>query len=103
DAARRPIMGSIAAQYADEIILTSDNPRTEDPLQIMHDIEHGIAEQDRKKVSKVVDRKQAIEQAYERSQMGSLCVLLGKGPNEYQIVGTVKSYFSEVEIIGSFK
>jgi UDP-N-acetylmuramoyl-L-alanyl-D-glutamate--2,6-diaminopimelate ligase len=103
DAARRPIMGGIAAQYADEIILTSDNPRTEDPTLIMHDIERGIAEKDREKVSKVVDRKQAIEQAYERSRMGSLCVLLGKGPNEYQIVGTVKSYFSEVEIIGSFK
>ncbi len=103
DAARRPVMGSIAAEYADEIILTADNPRTEDPVQIINDIEQGISESDRYKVSKIVDRKEAIEQAYERSHMGSLCVLLGKGPNEYQIVGTVKSYFSEVEIIGSFK
>lgn len=103
DAARRPIMGALAAQYADEIILTSDNPRAEDPNSIIADIESGIPLEDRSKVYKIVDRKEAIEYAYKKSREGSICALLGKGPDEYQIVGSIKSYFSEVDIIGSFK
>lgn len=103
DAARRPVMGGIAARYADEIILTSDNPRSENPHTIIHDIMAGIPEPDHSKVHTVIDRKEAIEYAYARSKPGTIFALLGKGPDEYQIIGTVKSSFSEIEILQSLR
>ncbi len=99
DASKRPIMGKLAAQFADVAIITSDNPRTEDPVTIMCDIERGIEAHDCAKVIKLIDRKEAIERAYKLARRGSIIVLLGKGPDEYQIIGEQKFYFSEAEII----
>lgn len=99
DKSKRPIMGSIAASYADQIILTSDNPRDENPATIAEDIRHGIDEKDAHKVVIELDRKKAILEAYKHSYKGSIIALLGKGNDEYQIVGTKKSYFSEREIL----
>ncbi|HEV2600980.1 MAG TPA: UDP-N-acetylmuramoyl-L-alanyl-D-glutamate--2,6-diaminopimelate ligase [Candidatus Babeliales bacterium] len=103
DAARRPIMGAIAAEYADVIILTSDNPRTENPADIIADIMAGIPEHNRANVRQILDRRAAIEHAYELSGQGSIFVLLGKGPDEYQIIGDTKTYFSEVAILNTLE
>lgn len=99
DKSKRPIMGSIAASYADRIILTSDNPRDEDPRVIVKDIQGGIDEKESHKVTIELDRKKAIVDACQMSKRGSIIALLGKGNDEYQIIGDKKYYFSEREIV----
>lgn len=101
DPSKRPIMGGLAAQFADVVMITSDNPRTEDPEMIISDIERGIAPIHAAKVVKIVDRKDAIERAYAVARTGSIIALLGKGPDEYQIIGDQKLPFCEVDIIKS--
>ncbi len=101
DVTKRPIMGSIAATYSDFIILTSDNPRSEDPEEIIRQIKAGILEQDLSKVLVEVDREQAILKAYERSKSTSILLLLGKGPDEYQLIKGIKYPFSEAAILKS--
>jgi UDP-N-acetylmuramoyl-L-alanyl-D-glutamate--2,6-diaminopimelate ligase len=97
DKFKRPIMGGIAAEYANMVILTSDNPRDEDPVAIIEDIRAGIPEDAALIVE--LDREKAIQYAYHQSHAGSIIVVLGKGPDEYQIVGTQKIPFSEKNII----
>ena len=100
DKTKRPIMGGIAARYADIVFLTSDNPRAEDPQQIACDIAAGITLIDQKnKVVIELDREKAITMAYQFTQKGGIIALLGKGPDEYQLINDVKVPFSEKEII----
>jgi len=99
DKSKRPLMGEIAAQYADQVILTADNPRTEDLVTIIDDIQKGIAPEQAHKVAVVYDREDAIHYAYRFSKPGTIVMLLGKGPDEYQIVGTNKMHFSEAAIV----
>ena len=99
DHGRRPEMGCIAAEYADFVILTTDNPRSEDPEKIVADIVQSISDKQRHKVIIEMDRKQAIYKAYEASHAGSIITLLGKGTEEYQLVGTTKIPFSERKIV----
>jgi len=99
DKQKRPIMGHIASAIADIVILTSDNPRLENPAVIVADIVAGISESLHHKIVQELDRKKAIEAAYVLSDNGSIIVLLGKGPDEYQIIGTTKHYFSEQGIL----
>jgi len=101
DPSRRAQMGNIAARYADHIVLTSDNPRTEDPAAIIEDIFTGMSETDRSKVSRELDREAAIRYAYRLSCNGAILALLSKGPDEYQIVGDRVTRFSEREILES--
>jgi UDP-N-acetylmuramoyl-L-alanyl-D-glutamate--2,6-diaminopimelate ligase len=101
DAARRPLMGFIAARYADLIFLTTDNPRSEDPYAICDNIMQGIDEQVRYKVIEELDREQAIRRAYRLSQAGTIIALLGKGPDEYQLVEGIKHPFSELSVLMS--
>lgn len=101
DASKRPIMGAIAAQFADIIILTSDNPRDEDPIKIINDIACGVPEDKQHKIIREVDREQAIKIAYSHSKSGTIIAVLGKGTDEYQIIGTHKIPFSEASIIAS--
>jgi UDP-N-acetylmuramoyl-L-alanyl-D-glutamate--2,6-diaminopimelate ligase len=99
DKSKRPIMGGIAAIYADHIILTSDNPRHENPTTIVQDIMQGIDEKDHHKVTIQLDRERAIVQAAKQAPKHAIIALLGKGNDEYQIVGDIKSYFSERDIV----
>jgi UDP-N-acetylmuramoyl-L-alanyl-D-glutamate--2,6-diaminopimelate ligase len=101
DASKRPIMGAIAAQFADIIILTSDNPRDEDPIKIINDIAFGIPQNKQHIIMREVDREQAIKKAYSHSKTGTIIAILGKGTDEYQIIGTNKIPFSEATIIAS--
>ncbi|MFI5333485.1 MAG: glutamate ligase domain-containing protein, partial [Candidatus Babeliales bacterium] len=99
DKSKRPLMGAIATEIADAVILTSDNPRSEKAEDIIADIKQGIAQEHIHKVVCELDREVAIKKAYVLSKEGSIVVMLGKGPDEYQMVGTVKTPFSESGII----
>ena len=102
DHGRRPEMGRIAAEYADFVILTTDNPRSEDPEQIVAQIYQGVTQDKRQKVIIELNRACAIHVAYEYAREGSIIALLGKGQEEYQLLGKKKVPFSEREIVRSF-
>ncbi len=103
DKSKRPLMGAIVAEYADLIMLTSDNPRSEQPQHIVNDILEGISCDKQHKVFCDLNREHAIIKAYAHSRSNSVIMLLGKGPDEYQIVGNQKSYFSEKKIVQSLR
>ncbi|MGZ4133662.1 MAG: UDP-N-acetylmuramoyl-L-alanyl-D-glutamate--2,6-diaminopimelate ligase [Tumebacillaceae bacterium] len=91
DRTKRPIMASIAAQYADVAIITSDNPRTEDPDRILDDMEAGLADVSSDRYVRLTDRTEAIRYAIERAQTDDVILLAGKGHETYQIIG--KTYY----------
>lgn len=99
DKAMRPVMGQLMAHYADHVILTTDNPRSEQASDIITAILNGVPQEQKHKIICELDREQAIKCAYELSKPTSIIALLGKGPDEYQIVGTEKIYFSEKAIL----
>lgn len=96
DAGKRPEMGRIAARGADLAIVTSDNPRTEDPERILDEIERGMEDAPRVRLS---DRREAIRTALTEGRPGDLVLLAGKGHETYQIVGTEKRPFDERAIV----
>ena len=91
-------MGKIAVEKADLAIVTSDNPRSEDPTSIIREIEQGIPPE-ATNFESIVDRQQAIERALQAAQEGDLVLLAGKGHEIYQEVGGRKIHFDEREII----
>jgi hypothetical protein len=93
---KRPIMGEIAAEYGDVVIVTSDNPRTEDPSRIITDIQVGI-EKVRKDYIVDVDRKNAICRR-SKCQSGDLVVIAGKGHETYQIFRDKTIHFDDAEV-----
>ena len=95
DATKRPIMGEIGARLSDIAVVTSDNPRTEDPHQIIQDILTGIPDQSGCVV--VENRRAAIEKAMELAAKDDIIVLCGKGHETYQIIGTEKTHLDERE------
>jgi UDP-N-acetylmuramoyl-L-alanyl-D-glutamate--2,6-diaminopimelate ligase len=97
DKGKRPLMGAVAEKYADAIIVTSDNPRTEKPDAIIADIVGGIKR--KKGVDVVPDRSAAIARAIRIMQEGDVVIVAGKGAEDYQIVGTEKRHFSDHEEI----
>ena len=98
DKVKRPLMGAIAERYADQVILTDDNPRSEDLVAIINDICAGM---NGSRVVKRLDREEAIRYAYACTRSGSIVALLGKGPVEYQHIGDRKIPFSESKILRS--
>lgn len=99
DPGRRPEMGRIVAEYADLAFITTDNPRSENPLHIAQNIIEGVDQSKSNKFVIELDRELAIVRAYQASRAGALVVLLGKGVEEYQIIGKTKLPFSERKII----
>ncbi len=99
DYKKRSSMGAVAARYSDVVIITDDNPRFEDPRVIVDHIQSGISEGDRHKAIIEHDREKAIRAAYDKSGMGSVIVLFGKGPDEIQIVGNERIPFSEKDVL----
>lgn len=95
DTTKRPLMGALAAFYGHKVYLTNDNPRYDDPLNIAAQIYNGIPEVFRAKVIVELDRQKAIEQAIAESDDKTVILLLGKGPDEYQLVQGQKIFFSE--------
>ncbi|MGN1330675.1 MAG: UDP-N-acetylmuramoyl-L-alanyl-D-glutamate--2,6-diaminopimelate ligase [Clostridia bacterium] len=98
DSSKRPIMGEIAGRIADYSIVTSDNPRTEDPESIIKDIEAGISKT-KGKYEIIVDRKQAIERAITMANKKDIVILAGKGHEPYQEINKVKYPFDERIIV----
>jgi UDP-N-acetylmuramoyl-L-alanyl-D-glutamate--2,6-diaminopimelate ligase len=98
DKTKRPRMARVAEQWADVVIVTSDNPRTEPPEAIIRDILAGFAEPDADKVTVEPDRRKAIEGAIENARPGDIVLLAGKGHETYQIIGTKKSDFSDQDV-----
>ncbi|MFA6066590.1 MAG: UDP-N-acetylmuramoyl-L-alanyl-D-glutamate--2,6-diaminopimelate ligase [Candidatus Babeliaceae bacterium] len=101
DSIKRPLMGEIAALYADLIIITTDNCRSEIAADIARDIMNGIPIEKQAHVIVELDREQAIKRAYTQSKSSSIIALLGKGPDEYQLIQGVKYPFSEKAILKS--
>lgn len=98
DSAKRPIMGSMASTWADVCVVTSDNPRGEDPEDIISQIMAGIPPDRKHIVKKVTDRRKAIELALETAQPGDFVLIAGKGHETYQEVKGVKSHFDDREV-----
>jgi UDP-N-acetylmuramoyl-L-alanyl-D-glutamate--2,6-diaminopimelate ligase len=101
DRGKRPKMGRAAVEYSDVVVLTSDNPRTEDPMAILREVEVGVREalQSRSHVEYhlVPDRREAIGMAVRLARTGDIVLIAGKGHEDYQIVGTKKVYFDDRE------
>ena len=98
DRTKRPIMGRIAQENADVVIVTSDNPRTEDPKEIIEDILKGM-QKGLGDVHVIESRPEAIEWAIENHCAGDVIILAGKGHEDYQIIGTTKYHMDEREIV----
>lgn len=98
DTTKRPLMGAIATKYADYSIVTSDNPRNEDPETICQDIVQGITDNSAQ-FEVIIDRKEAILKAIAMSKPGDTITIAGKGHEQYQIIGDQKNHFSDQEIL----
>ncbi|MDD6214729.1 MAG: UDP-N-acetylmuramoyl-L-alanyl-D-glutamate--2,6-diaminopimelate ligase [Firmicutes bacterium] len=96
DATKRPIMGDIGTKLADIAVITSDNPRTEDPKKIIDDIVAGVKGGEYKVI---VNRREAIKYALSIAKKDDIVLLAGKGQETYQIIGKVKNHFDEREIV----
>lgn len=99
DKTKRPIMASIASQLSDKVILTSDNPRNEDPDAIINEMELGVAAENFKKVLAITDRKQAIKTACQLAQPNDIILIAGKGHETYQEVQGVRHDFDDMKIV----
>ena len=98
DRTKRPIMGDVATSFSDFVIVTSDNPRSEDPNAIVLDIEVGIKRAKNSNYKIIVDRKLAILEAISMAVSGDIVLLAGKGHETYQIIGNTKYHFSDFEV-----
>ena len=98
DKTKRPRMARVAEDLADFVIVTSDNPRTEEPNDIIKDVVAGFEKGDTQTIEIEPDRKKAIELAIESAEKDDIVLIAGKGHEDYQIIGTKKSHFSDKEI-----
>lgn len=97
DAAKRPIMAEIACKFSDQIIFTSDNPRSEDPADILRQMNEGVPVSDKRKVLTIADRREAIKTAATLAGKYDIILLAGKGHEKYQEVNGVKTHFDDKE------
>jgi UDP-N-acetylmuramoyl-L-alanyl-D-glutamate--2,6-diaminopimelate ligase len=99
DRAKRPVMGEVACEHSDKVIFTSDNPRSEDPVQILNDMENGLNTAARRKAVSIADRKQAIKTALQLAQPEDIVLIAGKGHEKYQEINGVKHHFDDKEVL----
>ncbi len=101
DRTKRSLMARIAQDNSDYVIFTSDNPRMENPQQIFSDLLAGC-DSSKENFEKVQDREVAIKKATQRAEAGDIILVAGKGHEDYQIIGTLKNHFDDVEVLGNF-
>jgi UDP-N-acetylmuramoyl-L-alanyl-D-glutamate--2,6-diaminopimelate ligase len=99
DKGKRPIMAKEAARLSNFVILTSDNPRFEEPDDIIRDMAEGLVDSDNEKSLKITDRKEAIRTACLLAKAGDVILIAGKGHEDYQDVKGVKHHFDDREIV----
>ena len=99
DKTKRPVMAEVACEYSDKIIFTSDNPRNEDPAQIIKEMEEGVPVIARKKYISIVDRKEAIKTAVNLAQQKDIVLVAGKGHEKYQEINGVKYDFDDKKVL----
>lgn len=99
DATKRPEMAAVAVKLSDKVILTSDNPRNEDPDEIIRQMKAGIAEEDKRKVLSITNRGEAIRTAVALAKKGDIILLAGKGHETYQEINGVKNHFDDKEVL----
>ena len=99
DKTKRPVMAEVACEYSDKIIFTSDNPRNEEPGQIIKDMEAGVPVIARKKYISIVDRKEAIKTAVNLAQQQDIVLIAGKGHEKYQEINGVKYDFNDKKVL----
>ena len=99
DKGKRPLMAQEAVKQSDTVILTSDNPRDEDPQAIINDMLAGLDTKQKKKVLNIVDRKEAIRTAAMMAKKGDVILVAGKGHENYQEINGVKHHFDDHEVI----
>lgn len=99
DKTKRPIMAKIASDLSDKAVLTSDNPRNEDPEVILDEMEQGVEPQNYKKMLRITDRKQAIKTACQLAQPKDIILIAGKGHETYQEINGIRHHFDDMETI----
>ncbi|RYY19546.1 MAG: hypothetical protein EOO04_21800, partial [Chitinophagaceae bacterium] len=99
DKTKRPVMGEAACEYSDRVIFTSDNPRSEDPFQILKDIEAGLNTAARRKAISIADRREAIKTAISLAGPEDILLIAGKGHEKYQDIKGVKHPFDDKQIL----
>ena len=99
DRTKRPIMAKVACDWSDKVILTSDNPRTEDPKSIIEEMEKGVSPTNQRKAISILDRREAIKTACHIAKAGDIILLAGKGHEKYQEVNGVRQHFDDKEIL----
>lgn len=99
DKTKRPVMGEVACEHSDKVIFTSDNPRSEDPLAILNDMEQGLNTAAKRKYIAIADRKQAIKTAVSMAQPEDILLIAGKGHEKYQEINGVKHHFDDKEVL----
>ncbi|MDD7318562.1 MAG: UDP-N-acetylmuramoyl-L-alanyl-D-glutamate--2,6-diaminopimelate ligase [Prevotella sp.] len=102
DKGKRPLMAKEAARQSDRVIITSDNPRFEEPQEIIDDMLAGLDRQQMKKVVSIIDRREAIRTACMMAQKGDVILIAGKGHEDYQEIKGVKHHFDDKEVVKEF-
>jgi UDP-N-acetylmuramoyl-L-alanyl-D-glutamate--2,6-diaminopimelate ligase len=99
DASKRPDMASIASDMSDRVVFTSDNPRTEDPDQIIREMEKGVEQKNKKKTLSITDRKEAIKAAVSMANPGDIILIAGKGHETYQEINGIRHDFDDMQVL----
>lgn len=99
DKTKRPIMAQVACDWSDKVILTSDNPRTEDPQAILNDMQTGVSPTNQRKALSILDRREAIKTACHIANPGDIILVAGKGHEKYQDINGVKHHFDDKEVL----
>jgi UDP-N-acetylmuramoyl-L-alanyl-D-glutamate--2,6-diaminopimelate ligase len=99
DKTKRPLMAEVACEHSDKAIFTSDNPRSEDPAEIIKDMEAGLGTAAKRKYISIVDRREAIKAAISLAKQDDIVLIAGKGHEKYQEIKGVKNHFDDKEVV----
>jgi UDP-N-acetylmuramoyl-L-alanyl-D-glutamate--2,6-diaminopimelate ligase len=99
DKTKRPIMAEVACEHSDKVILTSDNTRSEEPAQIIKDMEQGVNVVAKRKCISIADRKEAIKTAVSLAKKEDIILVAGKGHEKYQEIKGVRNHFDDKEVV----